>query len=451
MWDRPLSGEEIRKMAECCSDPQGNYVSWEVGWTLQNVNSYETPRENLCKKEVSAEYFWFPARGFTTAMYLCDALGTKLPSAVDMNEADVIHEVAAVLFPNQALCYTDYWTSATDAKEDGVWMEYNSPLVGQIAWHPEEPNGLVYENCAVLNGRGISDIDCKTNYKCIVCAFNDQQRFSLLGTCESELRNVYFTAFQPNIGELLFIGYGAYHIRQVEAGGWIWVNVVQNFTIAHMEEHDAGYPMGRRFWHLNYPVCGQKPGGRRLLLLTPCALNQFTCDDGTCVPLEYRCDLKYDCRDNTDELECHLVAFPKDYQKHLPPRTVSAEGASLPIILNVNIESMTVKTMEMIMEISYRLELTWVDNRLLYQNLKVNNTLNILPFTTMKSLWTPQVSFINTRDNQHTLMDEDATMLVDRWEDAIRRDEAAPAEGKSATRGTTGTSRGWRCSYLLVD
>ena len=33
----------------------------------------------------------------------------------------------------------------------------------------------------------------------------------------------------------------------------------------------------------------------RSLKLTTCRATEFTCDDGTCIPMEKRCDQKQDC------------------------------------------------------------------------------------------------------------------------------------------------------------
>lgn len=421
-----MGEEAIRTMAQCRADPQGNYVSWEAGWTLTNVTSRDLPLADLCRREVDPAYFWFPSTPYDTAQYLCRALGTHLPSI--MTEVLAIHNVSEVTFPRESSCHTDFWLAMNDIDEEGVWKIDGIPVAGEISWASQEPNGLHYENCAAAIRIGMGDVDCEANLKCVACPVQEQTRFSFLGTCESELRNVYLTAFQHNPNETVFVGYGAYHIKRQE-GVWTWLNAVNNRTIARMEESVPDFPMGRRWWHLQEPVCGQKPGGRRLLLLSPCSADHFTCDDATCIPLDNRCDLRYDCRDNTDELECEMVAFPRDYQNHLPPRAGGMHDRSLPIVLTMNVESLTVKTMEMTMEVSYQLELTWVDNRLQYQNLKVKNTLNILPASTVARLWTPQVSFINTIGNQHTLMDVDTIMLVDRVEDSIGRNNTAPAEG----------------------
>ena len=40
---------------------------------------------------------------------------------------------------------------------------------------------------------------------------------------------------------------------------------------------------------------------------TACSSEEFTCTDGTCVPLHFRCDLKADCLDRSDEEDCRKV------------------------------------------------------------------------------------------------------------------------------------------------
>ncbi|KAK3853727.1 hypothetical protein Pcinc_039746, partial [Petrolisthes cinctipes] len=142
-------------------------------------------------------------------------------------------------------------------------------------------------------------------------------------------------------------------------------------------------------------------------------------NDATCVPLTHRCDLKYDCRDNSDELDCQLVSFPDGYQKHLPPRNPVNPQAGLDITFSLSVESLEVTTLAMTMEVSYKLQLIWVDSRLHYQNLKMNDALNILDKTTMNNLWIPQVSFINTVDNKHTIIDDDTVILVNRLGEAV--------------------------------
>ena len=42
-------------------------------------------------------------------------------------------------------------------------------------------------------------------------------------------------------------------------------------------------------------------GAPRTLTLTTCFPDKFTCDDGSCIRINQRCNLAVDCRDGSDE------------------------------------------------------------------------------------------------------------------------------------------------------
>ncbi|ROT75706.1 putative basement membrane-specific heparan sulfate proteoglycan core protein, partial [Penaeus vannamei] len=423
VWDTILSDDEIRQMARCRSDPKGNYISWEAGWTLYNVSTYDMSLSDFCSREVDILYFWFPRALELTAQYICEALGTHLPTVTNLQEVRHLYNILDETWPESEKCPRYYWSDLNDKQEENVWVSSYDGRVDNVSyWSPDEPNGFRYENCAAVRQDGLIDDDCAWPM-CALCTFTKPQRFSFLGTCEKELRNVYFVAYQEDFGELTFKSYGVYHIRK-ENGTWLYIDNVENVTIATMEPFEPDYPMGRRVWTLESEVCGQKEGPRRFLL-TPCETFQFTCDDGTCIPLKYRCDLKYDCRDQSDELECELIAFPEDYHKHLPPRKPGKEEGFLPVVIKVIIKSIDIQTVMMSMQLSYEIEMSWYDNRLEFRNLKVNDSLNSPLVARMMELWSPLVKLLNTDTIDKILLAEDATTVVKRLEEAVRRDEGA--------------------------
>ncbi|XP_061235502.1 basement membrane-specific heparan sulfate proteoglycan core protein isoform X3 [Neopsephotus bourkii] len=67
---------------------------------------------------------------------------------------------------------------------------------------------------------------------------------------------------------------------------------------------------------------------RRLGAVTPhprpCTATEFTCGSGDCVPSEYRCDRRHDCRDGSDELGC-------DPSTRVPPTTSRPATTTRPL------------------------------------------------------------------------------------------------------------------------
>lgn len=63
-----------------------------------------------------------------------------------------------------------------------------------------------------------------------------------------------------------------------------------------------------------------------------CKRNQFRCNDGTCIPLHWRCDSNTDCKDGTDELlcsnqgNCAPEQFQCSFTRHCIPSTWKCDG-----------------------------------------------------------------------------------------------------------------------------
>uniref|UniRef100_A0A8C9WAM4 Heparan sulfate proteoglycan 2 n=1 Tax=Scleropages formosus TaxID=113540 RepID=A0A8C9WAM4_SCLFO len=51
----------------------------------------------------------------------------------------------------------------------------------------------------------------------------------------------------------------------------------------------------------------------------PCLPNEFTCKDGSCIPLEYHCDKRPDCEDMSDEQDCAVVYTTPERKPMTPP------------------------------------------------------------------------------------------------------------------------------------
>ncbi|KAK3896192.1 hypothetical protein Pcinc_000114 [Petrolisthes cinctipes] len=128
---------------------------------------------------------------------------------------------------------------------------------------------------------------------------------------------------------LAFQGYGEYLVEQF-GDMWVWYNSITNTTMATLSAQALNYPIGRLSWNIKEKVCEQE-SGQRVLTLSPCQVGEFTCTDGSCIPFAKRCDLKFDCKDKTDESFCDIVNFPGDYRSKLPPRPALNKGDDSPM------------------------------------------------------------------------------------------------------------------------
>ena len=60
----------------------------------------------------------------------------------------------------------------------------------------------------------------------------------------------------------------------------------------------------------NYDDCGDNSDEQGCgIVIIFCESDEFTCDNGDCVPSDYECDDFDDCGDNSDEQGCGIVIF----------------------------------------------------------------------------------------------------------------------------------------------
>ena len=148
--------------------------------------------------------------------------------------------------------------------------------------------------------------------------------------------------------------------------------------------------------------------------LTGCTNTQFTCDDGQCVKMEERCDQMPDCVDETDEMDCRILALKKGYNQRVPPvGKISGKAKRLKKVeVNVSLTLFKVVAIEEedhSIQLQFQIILEWKENRATYHNLKSESYLNALSQDEINTLWLPLIVYLNT-DQQET------TRLGENWE-----------------------------------
>ena len=138
----------------------------------------------------------------------------------------------------------------------------------------------------------------------------------------------------------------------------------------------------------------------RILTLSSCNTREFTCNDGSCVTMEERCDGKTQCQDLSDEDECYLFSTFSGYKKFLVPPPIGNESTlimNLSIIIN---EIIAIDENNGNFEVKMTIIRRWFNPQLTYNNLKRISTKNIMAEEENTKMWEPWTIFQNIKNDK---------------------------------------------------
>ena len=147
----------------------------------------------------------------------------------------------------------------------------------------------------------------------------------------------------------------------------------------------------------------------RLLKLTSCPNEQYTCYNGDCIELEKVCDEVDDCLDGSDETYCKTITKDeRKYRKHSPPMS---NNKKVQVEVHLAIQSLSnIDEVTKTFESKFHLELKWLDHRLDY--LYIYGPNNLLSKTSAQTIWLPSLTLSNTLGNLAILDSETYYVLI---------------------------------------
>ncbi|XP_068220245.1 uncharacterized protein [Palaemon carinicauda] len=419
-WSRNLDQDLMKMMANCKYFEEGDALPWSnQSWKIHGDIRWITyARKDICNEKTRRITF-FPDRfDLTSARKICHVLGGAL--AVPRNK-----EENAWLFSTSSYraqhCSGNVgasymWMGANDVTEEGVWRywESNSVLPWQSLWRGDGPNGGSVENCLVMLAGSFparwSDIACLDSYAfCVPCEFDRLKTLYLKGpaVCPGSPFNLQYILGENRGGRPSLVGFFHSDIFW-DSNRKMWtLQSIKDKGMAWWKPPSEGmYPFGTHSWTLGTEVCDMIEGETVYLTISICGNGKFTCEDGTCIDLDQRCDLRVDCKDQSDEARCSLVDVPSGYRTTIPPPP-PAGANSLPILFYINIISFpSIETEDLTFMTTLELKLRWKDTRLKYRNLKDDRSLNVLSQSSVAGIWKPRVFFSNAQGNVFTNFDE---------------------------------------------
>ncbi|XP_018017133.2 glutamate-gated chloride channel subunit beta [Hyalella azteca] len=380
---------------------------------------------------------------FKVAVSLCSAFGGALALPGNRTELERALKIANKSVsecsgPSGPLT----WLDMTDEWRDGRWERVsNGQQVTFFNWSKGQPNGGQNENCAVMRPHGgWADNSCAKSFKvCTLCKLNVPVFLRLRGICEAVFYDDRFVMDGDKNKKPHFRGYYRSELYyDSELRTWRLQNTGDENTHALMVvgSKSLSYPIGRNFWKFTHGFCGSAAGEVVSLTLTQCKNGEeFTCNDGACVPLVQVCDRRAQCRDQSDELDCTLAIVPHGYQRTLPPPSSSeaSDGSFEPtyVYLNITIASFyAIQSVGNRFNVELKLRFIWMDPRLKFKYLKDDRELNILqPHEMNEYIWVPEISFIDSEGNNNSVVDSKTKITVEKLgspeEDDVQRSREA--------------------------
>ncbi|TRY78459.1 hypothetical protein TCAL_11687 [Tigriopus californicus] len=433
LWSRKLSQAEIQAFTNCQSEGFGDLVNWNTAqWINNNVNRFPLNlKEQLCKEKEDSFMVFPELREFIASFRFCRSLGAKMAAPFNIDQhKDMINSTRRFFADKTcdriSLGWTDEYSEGTFININDYLLEQKTtPLPKEMkeVWKFGEPNGGRLESCAELTDHDEwNDMPCSGDSKsCTSCYFKKRPLLKLRGLCrDTNFDQQYIITTNYINGKPVIKGYFRTVIswsRGIDGthqeGRWELTSLINNASKAVLQsKSNTMYPIGRQVWTIENDVCSAGETVDKNLTLTVCEEGSYTCDSGECIDLTLRCENNQNCEDGSDEIQCTILELPDGYRTSSPPPPAIL---SEPVKIDLNIDIISFSEIDvnkMKISIDFYLSMTWFDPRLTFHNLREGFALNPLSLEEMKSLWFPELSFVNTAGNEISLIDDSTETYV---------------------------------------
>lgn len=198
-------------------------------------------------------------------------------------------------------------------------------------------------------------------------------------------------------GRFHYIGdQGSYIWYDEEHSAWIARNKNHPDFKAKSESEPSSMLLGTHLWQFEKDHKGCKISKANLTLST-CSQTEFTCNDGSCLDMKYRCNGRQECEDGSDEVDCTILLPNIGYDKMIIP--VGNHDHKFVLKISIVIRDVTyVDEIDKVFRVRFDFVKKWNDHNMKYQNLlnTSDKQLNHLSEEEMKTIWMPYVVFFNT-------------------------------------------------------
>ena len=394
----PFIDNMMKEFTTCTGEEKdGNLLSLNQSNPTWN-NSYLLDLEDVCVEKAPGIKVLPFKMTFQESINLCAQMQSQIYTyQASLNSTELATQIASAYFEDEDF----FWTGYTDELNSGVFLSLDRKQVingpdSDLKWLWGQPNGGNIENCTVLQNRFtnlVIDISCKAE-ALPTCQFLNRPKFLFRGEQSLGLEHLEYFVLKMdedlNPTEYYMKSfYGATIEMSANQPRW---TLKKGTHILATQNTSKYFPVGTNSWkNENDDIID--------LNLNACDAEQFSCDDGTCIHKYGRCDQTYDCLDESDELSCDYVNFPKTYNKLLPPRDSNKRTK---LTINIGIKQvLAINILKETFRLKFHFESSWTDSRLGFSNLQEHD-INVLEPENWISMWVPTFLFHNTKNSIST-------------------------------------------------
>ena len=470
IFSRFLSDDEMTAITSCKVDTAGDYLAWnETKWRLSGDKAFENKisADIVCQPRNGTSLFFPVQVTWIEAEHTCRKLKGRQWSPSNMEEhAAMVHANKKFSKLREGKCtgYESIWWGQRgkimDDMQNYIYNVYTNKVMypgwAEFPKYPFAPGneerylGLKvsdvyedgnYETCVQVDmvdnfeTMAYATAACRKEegFKCCPsCFFKDTSQSGLLvrGLCDESIFydqyefDGFLTLEQDLHGNLTYIGMeNSVIVYNEQKTNWNWTLLNNPGAYAVSKAHLKTFLLGKHKWTFYGDNCFED-GSEHIVGFSTCLPgsadgvgSEFSCNDGLCIPMERRCDGIYNCPDYSDERNCNKVKYGDEYAKDIIPFKVDNEINIIKTKINVSIslsEILKISEIDSIFALKFVLSIFWIDNRLTYENLRLDPELNRLNADERNEIWVPRLTFWNTRESLKTKNDQETMIQIKR-------------------------------------
>ena len=308
---------------DLCSS-QGDFLSWrKMKWRMEgNVEQLEKTEGEICDQALTYRILVTETSGQKEAVATCDKLGHG--SMVEAARKEEVDEVVTWVEQRQGenKCAT-LWTPLTDELKEGVFVNLNTGREStNLAWKTGQPNGGNTENSVRIDmeTRSLEDekmspgdcFACKLERSFTARYFKDSSCLffhsvcRLRGGCEDSILERLFYVENLDDGGIRYNGWEGSTIT-FDQNSDLWEvrhHASPSKILATISAPSKSLLLGPYIWDFEGDSAQCPSSYSTIMALTGCNTTEFSCNEGSCVPMDQKCDGRTDCRDGSDEEDC---------------------------------------------------------------------------------------------------------------------------------------------------